>query len=55
MLKLPKQLKDMMTKMVKARLDLIISLKTVGFIIIGKLFKSKKVYVGIVSKHCFFR
>ncbi|KAL4214728.1 hypothetical protein AB4K20DRAFT_1943785 [Rhizopus microsporus] len=28
MLKLPKQLKDMMTKMVKARLDLIISLKT---------------------------
>ncbi|RCH97896.1 hypothetical protein CU097_003076, partial [Rhizopus azygosporus] len=42
MLKLPKQLKNMMAKMVKARPDLIRSLKTVGFIIMGKLFKSKK-------------
>lgn len=55
MLKLPKQLKNMMAKMVKARPDLIRSLKTVGFIIMGKLFKSKKVYAGIVSKYCFFR
>lgn len=35
MLKLPKQLKDMMTRMVKACSYLIRSLNTVGFIIMG--------------------
>lgn len=39
MLKLPKLLKDMMSVMVSARPDLIRSLKTVGFIIMGKFFK----------------
>lgn len=38
-LKLPKQLKDMMYKMVTSRPDLAHSLKTVGLIIMGKFFE----------------